>query len=192
MATKVEDSSVLRRFEPTCPHCRDESALGLSRPFDIAYAAPNAAMRAEELAQPPQVNVGPDGTVVIEVSNAEGAVFVEGRVLRIDHMPPFALVHVLELGPPEDPYDAPLYAGYLVWETSLLSTEALLEAQLRQRYGESLTIYDLIAASGVVRHTIYAALRNKRLHGTKQGRSWLFTPEQAAAWIPQAKPRRKS
>lgn len=138
------------------------------------------------------MSLGPDGSVVIEVLNHEGEVFIEGRVLRIDHIPPFALVHVSELGPPDEPYDAPLYAGYLVWETSLLTPEALLAAQLRQKYGESLTIYELVAASGVVRHTVYAALRSKRLHGAKRGGEWSFTPEQAAAWLPQAKPRRKS
>lgn len=161
------------------------------RPFDVVYAAPNAAQGAEELARPPRITLVGDGSVVIEVSNLAGDVFVEGQVLGIEHMPPFALVHVRNLGPPDDPYDEPLYAGYLVWETSLMSPAALLAARLRQEYGESLTVYELVAVSGVVRHTIYAALRNKRLYGTKHGREWSFTPEQAAAWLRQAKRGRK-
>jgi hypothetical protein len=83
-------------------------------PLDYVYVSPDVASEAAELAHPPRVIAGPDGALLLYTFNDAGERHGGERVIKIDRFPPFALVQVLEAGPPDDPYDPPATIGYLV------------------------------------------------------------------------------
>lgn len=83
-------------------------------PLNYVYVAPDVAGEAAELAYPPRVVAGPDGVLLLYTFNDAGEQHGGERVLKIDRFPPFALVQVLEAGPPDDPYEPPVTIGYLM------------------------------------------------------------------------------
>lgn len=158
-----------------------DSGLLPALPFDHIYVAPDAALHADELAAPPRVRPQPDGSLWLYTDNKAGEHEEGSQVLRIDHIAPFALVHVLEeilSG------GSSAYVGYVVHESALSTAQEVAAARIRGQYGETLTPEQVAETAGVVRHTVYAALRAGRLEGSKaHGWRWTITPEQVARWL---------
>lgn len=81
--------------------------------LDYVYVAPDVAPVVAELAHPPRVVVGPDGALLLTFNHA-GAHDDGERVIAIDRFPPYALVHVLDDGPHDEPSASPALIGYLL------------------------------------------------------------------------------
>lgn len=102
--------------------------------FDHVHIAPDVVRYDATLTAPPGFTVQPDGLHILLYGSA-GRAGDGGRITQIDRSPPFALVHVLDPGPPDDPYDRPLSVAYLVRADSLprLRVESRIGAVCEQR-----------------------------------------------------------
>lgn len=86
--------------------------------FDQVHIAPDVVRYDATLTAPPGFDVRPDGLHLLLYGSA-GRTGDGGRIVQIDRAPPVALVHVVDSGPPDDPYNPPLSVVYLVRADSL-------------------------------------------------------------------------
>lgn len=102
--------------------------------FDHVHIAPDTVRYDATLTAPPSFTIRPDGLHLLLYGSA-GRAGDGGRITQIDRFPPFALVHVLDNGPPDDPYDRPLSLAYLVRADSLprLRVESRIGAVCQER-----------------------------------------------------------
>lgn len=102
--------------------------------FDQVHIAPDVVRSDATLMAPPGFDVQPDGLHILLYGSA-GRIGDGGRIVQIDRAPPVALVHVLDSGPPDDPYDPPLSVAYLVRADSLprLRVESRIGAVCQER-----------------------------------------------------------
>lgn len=147
--------------------------------FDAIYVAPDVAELCDPcLAYPPRFEPGPGGTL-LALLRGDMDYTAQGTVRAVYRAGPLAVVDV------ESAESVRLVL--LVRAESMpdlaSSQQTRLAAELRGRYGESLTVRQVAAAGVVTTTAVYQAINRGRIQGAKQGGGWTFTPEQAAAWL---------
>lgn len=134
--------------------------------FDHVYTAPDVVRDDATLAAPPGFEARPDGLHLILYGTA-GRAGDGGRVVKVDRLPPLVLVHVLDSGPPDDPYDRPLSIAYLVRADALLTLRQVAD---RLKVGR-----------GTVRREIGRGL----LEGQQIGGAWYVSAAALTAYVAQ-------
>lgn len=147
--------------------------------FDAIYIAPNVAELCDScLTYPPRFEPGPGGTLLM-LLHGDVDYVPQGTVQAVYRAGPLAVVDVASV--------ESVRLVLLVRAESLpdlaSSQQTRLAAELRGRYGESLTVRQVAATGVVTGSAVLHAIYRGRIQGTKRGNRWTFTPEQAAVWI---------